>query len=490
MVNLAWICAFVLRILILLWLGANRPPATSEAYTALLRESGGAYAVSAIPLTAICLTVFYLSGFYTYGRVYRGRFKALIIFQAVSLAFLLFWSAWTFLRMDPPLPRAIVIAGWLLTLLLIEFSRLVALIWVAAVRVEDRTLRYRGPRTERVLVIGGAGYLGSVLVRKLVAKGYFVRVFDALLYGHRAMAELRGHPRFDFTQGDFRDVEAVVGATRDMDVVVHLGAIVGDPASELDQELTREVNVAATRLIGEVARGFGTRRLIFTSTCSVYGSSDETLDERSAPNPQTVYDRTKLQAEQVLLSMAGGTFAPVILRLGTLYGLSYRPRFDLVVNLLIAKAVTERRITIFGGEQWRPFVHVDDAADAIMLCLEAPIDIVGGEIFNVGSTTQNFRIREIARFIQELLPDTAVETNDQASDVKNYLVSCDKILRVLGFRPRKTIKDAVLEISEAFHRGWISDYQAKEYSNYQFLQEDFEHRLTKLGGIPINPPPE
>ncbi len=226
--------------------------------------------------------------------------------------------------------------------------------------------------TKHVLVIGGGGYIGSALLPKLLDSGYHVRLLDLLLFGTEPIADVLDHPNLEIVQADFRQVDEVVAAVRGMDTLIHLGAIVGDPACALDEELTIEVNLMATRMIAEVAKGSGVKRFIFASTCSVYGASDEILDERSALNPVSLYARSKIASEKVLRKMADDRFAPVILRFGTIYGLSGRTRFDLVVNLLAAKALIDKQITVFDGDQWRPFVHVDDAAQAVFKVLEAP----------------------------------------------------------------------------------------------------------------------
>ncbi len=471
MVNLALITAFTLRFLsFFVFGGETRDPAY---YTALFQNFAKAYRDLAWLLTLICLVTFYFSGFYTYGRAYRSRYKALLVFQAVSLSYLIFGFLTYFLQGLTPFPRSVLILGWLLTLILVGGLRVGAALFRRTVWAEAKIWgRPEKQAVRSVLVIGGAGYLGSVLVRKLLERGYYVTVLDALLYGDEGIRDLYGHDRFEFIQGDMRDVEDVVRAMQDADAVIHLGAIVGDPACALDEKLTLEINLAATRMIAEVARGFGVQRFIFASTCSVYGASDQLLDERSALNPVSLYARTKIDAERILLSLNDDRFAPVILRFATVYGLSPRPRFDLVINLLAARAVSEKRITIFGGSQWRPFIHVDDAAEAILKCLEAPLLAVKGQIFNVGSDEQNYQIAQLGDIIKELIPD--VESIHQGEDVdrRNYRVSFAKIRKQLGFVPRRTVADGVLEIKAAIEAGRIQDYRDPRYSNYKTLSEE------------------
>jgi nucleoside-diphosphate-sugar epimerase len=320
-----------------------------------------------------------------------------------------------------------------------------------------------------VLVIGGAGYVGSVLVRKLLARGYRVTVLDALMYGEESVEELWERDDLDVIQGDLRDIEAVVAACRNADAVVHLGAIVGDPACDLDRDLAFQVNLEANRTIAAVARGIGIRRFIFSSTCAVYGASDEILDEASAVAPVSVYAETKLGSEELLLSMNGGTFAPTVLRFGTFYGLSPRARFDLVVNLLAAKALTEGEITIIGGAQWRPFIHVEDGADAIISCLEAPLRVVASRVFNVGSDQQNHRMQDIAAIIAGEVPGLTVKYEPQTQHEPNYHVSFTRIRHDLDFVPSHDIASVVAEVRDAIKSGAISHYADARYSNQKSM---------------------
>lgn len=322
---------------------------------------------------------------------------------------------------------------------------------------------------ERVLVIGGAGFVGSVLVRQLLDRGYEMTVLDALMYGDESLHDLMEHPRFRLVRGDLRDIEAVVSASHGSDAIVHLGALVGDPACDLDEELAREINLDATRTVAAVARGLGIERMIFASTCSVYGASDDLLDEDSALDPISLYARTKRDAETFLLSMNGGSFGPVVLRFGTFFGASARARFDLVVNTLVAKAVVEREITITGGSQWRPFVHVADGAEAIIRCLEAPLDVVSHQVFNVGSDRENHTLAEVAEIVAAAVPGVSVNFAEQAMTEANYRVSFARIRDALDFQPMRTVADGVAEIKAAIESGEVGDYADARYSNIKSL---------------------
>jgi nucleoside-diphosphate-sugar epimerase len=475
MLNAAILTALALRLLYMA--GFNRIP-MGVSYDLVCWDSLVAYAHSSWILTLLCLMVFALSGFYTYGRAYRGRYKALIIMQAVSVGYLLFGCLAYFSGGMFALPRAALVLTWLLSLVCLLASRLWSLLWTKVILTERRLFeRNMEQRVKRVLVIGGGGYIGSALLPKLLNAGYHVRLLDLLLYSTEPIQDVLSHPDLEVIQADFRQVDRVVEAMQDVDAVIHLGAIVGDPACALDEELTIEVNLMATRMIAEVAKGSRINRFIFASTCSVYGASDELLDEYSALHPVSLYARSKIASEQVLKNLAGPDFSPVILRFGTIYGLSGRTRFDLVINLLAAKAVVEGKITVFGGDQWRPFVHVDDAALALIKALEAPLGTVRNKIFNVGSDEQNYTIQQVSDIIHRLVPTAQVVNMGSDTDRRNYRVNFSKIHNVLGFVPQWSVAQGVQQVISRIQSGQIVDYRDAKYSNEKFLSEERASRL-------------
>lgn len=446
-----------------------------------LREHWNIFVQCSLLLTPVALVVFSLSGFYTYGRLYRGRYKFVVVLQAVAVTYLLLGSLGFLLPGFLPLQRTVLLLSAVLSLAMLTITRLGPRVWKALSAAERRYLPK--PPLDRpvrnVLVIGGAGYIGSALLPKLLEKGYFVRLLDLFIYGEEAIAPYIDHPRLEVVKADFRQIDKVVASMRGVDAVVHLGGIVGDPACALDEELTIDVNLVATRTIAEIAKGFGVRRFVFASTCSVYGASDEVLDERSALKPVSLYARSKIASEQVLQSLASPEFSPIILRFGTIYGLSGRIRFDLVVNLLTAKAVVEGKITVFGGDQWRPFVHVDDAATAIVQVLEAPLPLVRNQIFNVGSNEQNYTLQQVAELIHQLVPTAELISMGADSDRRNYRVNFNKIRRLLGFEPKWTLEQGVLQVIEALRSGLIEDYRDARYSNVKFLSEEGVFRVLR-----------
>ena len=325
------------------------------------------------------------------------------------------------------------------------------------------------PEPSHVSVVGGAGFLGSILVELLLDEGYQVTILDALLYGDEGIRHLIDRPRLSLVPGDLRDITATVRAFRHADAVVHLGALVGDPACDIDARLTLEINRDATAKAAAIARGLGIDRFVFASTCSVYGASGDALDEDSPLHPISVYARSKVESEQLLLAQSGEGFWPTVLRLGTLYGRSPRERFDLVVNLLTAQAVATGEITVFGGSQWRPFVHVRDAADAILRCLQAPCSAAGGRVFNVGADHQNHTLAEVAEIICSAVPDAKVRLLPAATEEAGYRVCFARIRSALGFVSRRTLADGVAEIAASISCGAVPDYTDARYSNYKAL---------------------
>jgi nucleoside-diphosphate-sugar epimerase len=326
-------------------------------------------------------------------------------------------------------------------------------------------------RENCVLVIGGGGYIGSALVPKLLAQGYHVLILDKLYFGEGSISAFADHPEVEIFRNDFRDVEALVRLIRRAGAIIHLGGLVGDPACAVDPDLTIDINVTSTRLIGEIARAAGIRRFIFASSCSVYGASNEIVDERSAFNPQSLYAKSKVASEAVLAGLCDGNFSPTYLRFATIYGLSGRTRFDLVVNLLAAKAARGDDITIFGSDQWRPFVHVDDVAEAIYLTLRAPLADIGNRSFNVGSNEQNMTLLELGERIKSLVPGSRTAITDENVDRRNYRVNFDRIRKTMGFKPNWTIERGIRQVVDAVRSGKVGDYNAVSYSNVRVLKE-------------------
>ncbi len=475
MVNAALALALLARSTVVI-LAKDSPPAQE-----VLSQYMQVYAHACWVLTIISLPVFYISGFYTRGRYYQSWYKALVVAQAVSLSYLIFGCVAFFSQEVLSLPRSVLFSGWILTSVLLIVARLWSMLWriLEVPQVSEHRAHIEKRGSKSILVIGGAGYIGSALLPKLLDCNYHVRLLDLFLFGKEPIVNVVGHPNLEIVHADFRHMDRIVQAMREMDYVIHLGAIVGDPACSLDQELTMEVNLMATRMIAEVAKGSRIRRFCFASTCSVYGANEEILDERSSLNPISLYSRSKLASEKVLMHLADDVFSPVVLRFGTVYGLSGRTRFDLVINLLTAKAVTEGKITVFGGEQWRPFLHVDDAASALMKAIEAPRDLIHGQVFNVGFNRQNYQLKEAGRIIQSLVPKAEILDMGADTDFRNYRVDFAKIRKMLSFTPRWTLEEGIKQVITALESGEVRDYRNPMYSNAKFLSEENNSRLIR-----------
>jgi len=328
-------------------------------------------------------------------------------------------------------------------------------------------------QVRRVLVTGGAGYIGSHLVRQLLDRGYAVRILDRFDYG-RAGIDAIHHPNFEIVQGDICNSRDLSRALKRVDGVIALAAIVGDPACNLDPEETINLNYTATKILAETCNLYGVRRLVFASSCSVYGSNNNgMLTERSRLNPVSLYARTRVLSENILFDRHGDV-EPVVMRLATVFGVSPRPRFDLVVNTLTVRAVVDGRISIFGGNQYRPNVHCRDAARAFILALEAPSHDVTGQIFNLGGDAQNHKISEIGEMVARLVGDVQVEIRDDTMDPRDYRVSFAKIRRVLGFEPEYAVADGIREIAAAVRANpALQRWQDPQFHNVQALKQTF-----------------
>jgi nucleoside-diphosphate-sugar epimerase len=319
-----------------------------------------------------------------------------------------------------------------------------------------------------VLVTGGAGYVGSILVEELIERRFRVRVLDALLHGNRASVDrLRSHAGYSFVQADVRDRAARREALAGVWGVVHLAAIVGDPACARQPDLAREVNLEATRELLEDADSAGVERLVFASTCSNYGRIDgEAAATEDFPlNPVSLYAETKVAAELAVLAHSNKKLTTTCVRLATVFGVSPRMRFDLTVNEFTREAVSARTLVVYGEQFWRPYVHVRDAARGIRLVLEAPKIRVAGQVFNVGSSDENYRKLDLVRLLKARYPGFEVEFVHRDEDPRDYRVSFEKIHEALGFEIETPVPAGIDEVSELLVRGEVSDPYADSYRN-------------------------
>ncbi|MCP4366643.1 MAG: NAD-dependent epimerase/dehydratase family protein [Deltaproteobacteria bacterium] len=319
-----------------------------------------------------------------------------------------------------------------------------------------------------ILLIGGAGYLGSVLLPKLLHQGFRVYVADILLY-NPDIIDIYRHKNCHFLKIDFRNVSQFEHLVRDVDTIIHLGAIVGDAACSLNKRVSVDVNVHATRKIIHLAQKMRIKRFIFASTCSVYGAASTILDEESSLKPLSLYALTKMKAEQLLQNMSSSIFQPTILRFGTLFGVSPRMRFDLVINRFVASGFFRQQLSINGGSQIRPFIHVDDAARCIIKLLDTPLKDVGKQIFNVGCNAQNYSIKQIGEIVRELLPESKITRLPVCRDPRNYHVCFDKIANTLGFSPKTSVYQGIQRIVTLMKNQRFHDYEDPKYHNSEFL---------------------
>lgn len=326
----------------------------------------------------------------------------------------------------------------------------------------------------RVLVTGGAGYIGNYIVEELLESGHEVRVLDSFLFGEAALGPLRDCEGLDVNKGDVRHIEDLSYAMKDCDAVIHMAGIVGDPACDVNEQATQAVNIEATKTLVEVCKLHNINRLVFASTCSVYGASElMELNEGSFLNPLSLYAESKIESEEIIFHETHGEFTDsditaTHLRLGTIFGWSRRMRFDLVVNLLTAKAILENEIPVYGGEQYRPLVHVHDAARAFVTVLEAPEEMVDHQIFNVGDNELNYQIKEVGRIIEEEIDAAEVRFVEHKEDERTYRVNFDKINYILGWETEYHISDGVREIKNWMEDNNITEYEKDLYRNSEY----------------------
>lgn len=321
----------------------------------------------------------------------------------------------------------------------------------------------------KVLVTGGAGYIGSVLVRLLLNKGYKVRAFDSLKFGGDALYDIMLNPNFEFLKGDVRNEADVDKALEGIDAIAHLAAIVGDPACKKYSEEAKETNWDGAVNLFNKAEAAGVKRFVFASTCSNYGKMpdpDSFVVETSELNPVSLYAELKVKFEKYLLEdKKDSQMCSTALRFSTVYGFSPRIRFDLTVNEFTRNAAVHGEQEIWGQQFWRPYCHVEDLARSVILVLESPEEKVKANVFNVGSTEENYNKGMIIREICKIVPDVNVIYVESSEDPRDYRVNFDKIKNELGFTITKTVPDGVQEIYTLLKTGIVTDSFAQKFRN-------------------------
>jgi len=332
----------------------------------------------------------------------------------------------------------------------------------------------------RLLITGGAGYLGSVLSSTFLKNGYEVTIFDNLIFGKEHLKDIITQPNCKLVVGDIRKKRNFYKLLRGIDTIIHLAGIADEPTCNLNPELSVKINYYATLELAKLCKEMSIKRFIFASSCSVYGNSGEDICTEESPiKLLSIYAKTKADSEKALMAMKDNSFAPICLRLATLFGLSYRMRFDLVINSMLKSAVKEKKIFISGGKQWRPFLHVQDAANFFLLCLDVPTNIVRGEIFNVGSNNLNYRISDLATLIKRYLPETKLIYVLRNKDQKSYKICSDKIEKSLGYKARLSIEYGIKEIVNTIETGALGDLANTKYYNVKIFKQIFKNNLSR-----------
>ena len=323
---------------------------------------------------------------------------------------------------------------------------------------------------KNILVTGGAGYVGAVLVPKLINKGYHVKVLDLYLYGDDVLSSIKDSPSLKEIKGDIRDTSILKKEIPGSDVVIHLACISNDPSYELDPQLAKSINYDAFLDLVDISKKSGVKRFIYASSSSVYGIKDEPEVTEDLPlEPLTDYSKYKALCEKVLMDAATDDFIVTIIRPSTVCGYSPRQRLDLTVNILTNHAINKEKITVFGGEQKRPNLHIEDMTDLYLFLLNQPEEKIHKKIYNVGY--ENYKVCEIAEMVRDTLDGDISIVTTPTNDNRSYHVSSKKIKKELGFEARHTIEEAILDLKAAFDSGKVPDSMDDiRYYNIKTLQ--------------------
>jgi nucleoside-diphosphate-sugar epimerase len=342
--------------------------------------------------------------------------------------------------------------------------------------------------SDKILLVGGAGYVGSVLASELLDRGYAVRIVDRLYFGDECLSEIRD--RVELIACDMRTLPP--GVLDDVSTAINVGGLSNDPTAEYNPKANHEMNTVASVRLAEMCVAHGVGRYIFASSCSIYdrGVSEEERDviqdETSEVDPRAAYSGSKLAAEKTLLAMASDSFCPIVLRKGTVYGFSPRMRYDLVINTFVKDAMSKGLITLhYGGEMWRPLIDVHDAARAYIRCLTADEHKVKGQIFNV--SYRNFRISELALRVRGALREVGVQCDIKVDytykGVRSYRASAQKIENVLGFHPVVSIEDSVKDMVDKINHRNYTDFDNPKYYNIRWMRLLEEaHKVIRVTG--------
>ena len=324
-------------------------------------------------------------------------------------------------------------------------------------------------KDKRIFITGGAGYIGSVLVRLLLDNNYSVIVFDNMRWGDESLSDVKNHPNLKIIKGDVTDEIEYKNALSGVYGIVHLAAIVGDPACKKEPQIATDVNFIASKRLFETAKQSGVKRFIFASTCSNYGKMAQAngyVNETSVLKPVSLYAQLKVDFENYILnSKKQDDFIPISLRFATVYGISKRMRFDLTINEFVRDLYFGKELLVFGEKFWRPYCHVSDVGRACLLALEAPQNKMSHEVFNVGETGENYQKEMLIGEINKFIKNTKVKYVPQNDDPRDYKVDFTKIKNVLGFKVTKRVPDGIQEIIDSLSRNILKDPFDKKYQN-------------------------
>jgi nucleoside-diphosphate-sugar epimerase len=309
---------------------------------------------------------------------------------------------------------------------------------------------------KKIIVTGAGGYVGIPLCEELLKKGYHVIALDRYFFGLDKLDGIKLHPNLEIIKDDLRYCDTSV--FKDAYAVMDLAGLSNDATAEIDPELTKAINYKGSERFAVEAKKAGIERYIYSSSASVYGAgAKQALAETDPLLPQTEYAKSKVAMEKVLLGLKDKNFHPTMLRNATIFGLSPRMRFDLAINIMTMRAWKERVIYIMGGgEQWRPFVHVRDVVKAFILSLEASLEKVDGEVFNVGSSDLNYQIKQLAQFVVDIIPNVKIHVIPDDPDKRTYNLNFDKIKQVLGYEISVQVHEGIVEIKQALEKGIIT----------------------------------
>ncbi len=318
---------------------------------------------------------------------------------------------------------------------------------------------------ERILVTGGAGYIGSILTKQLLDAGYNVRVLDCLFFGDSGIRQFYSNENFELLNGRIENAGVAEKAVKGCSAVLHLAGLANDASCDISEEKTKLINYEATKLLLKYAKSSGVSRFIYGSSASIYGAGkDVSLTESSPLAPVSLYAKYRIKCEEALFDAASKDFTVCALRKSTVFGYSPRQRLDLVINAMSAHAFNRHEIIQMGGAQWRPNLHVSDAANAYIACLRAEKDAIHKEVFNVGTNSENYTVEQIAHMIVNEFPDTKI-LHKEVPNAASYNLNFDKIERTLKYKAKVSVKEGISELKNALKSNLIPNYENDIYYN-------------------------